>query len=127
MRNCVSSPPYLRGFAPPLTDASYQGIAKREDAKDIQANWHVAMRPGKRLAARHLVRIEQPVDGQKAHSARGRGMSATTVWVKTQNGSEMTANPAPTARKTRPARTRRSISPAGRVNSRRGRGYAVHP
>ena len=31
-------------------DAGYQGVAKREEAKDLDVNWHVAMRPGKRKA-----------------------------------------------------------------------------
>jgi IS5 family transposase len=31
-------------------DAGYQGVAKREETQDIKANWHVAMRPGKRKA-----------------------------------------------------------------------------
>lgn len=29
-------------------DAGYQGVAKREEVQDIETNWHVAMRPGKR-------------------------------------------------------------------------------
>jgi len=33
-----------------FADAGYQGVDKRDDAKDIQAEWHVAMRPGKRRA-----------------------------------------------------------------------------
>jgi IS5 family transposase len=33
-----------------FADAGYQGVAKREETQDIQANWHVAMRPGKRRA-----------------------------------------------------------------------------
>lgn len=28
----------------------YQGVAKREETQDVEANWHVAMRPGKRRA-----------------------------------------------------------------------------
>lgn len=31
-----------------FADAGYQGVAKREETQDIEANWHVAMRPGKR-------------------------------------------------------------------------------
>ena len=31
-----------------FADAGYQGVAKREEAQDVKANWHVAMRPGKR-------------------------------------------------------------------------------
>jgi IS5 family transposase len=33
-----------------FADACYQGVSKREDAQHIKANWHVAMRPGKRRA-----------------------------------------------------------------------------
>jgi len=31
-----------------FADAGYQGVAKREETQHIEANWHVAMRPGKR-------------------------------------------------------------------------------
>ena len=31
-------------------DAGYQGVAKREEVQDIEVNWHIAMRPGKRRA-----------------------------------------------------------------------------
>ena len=33
-----------------FADAGYQGVAKREEVRNIQVNWHVAMRPGKRRA-----------------------------------------------------------------------------
>lgn len=33
-----------------FADAGYQGIDKREEAKDIDVTWHVAMRPGTRRA-----------------------------------------------------------------------------
>jgi len=33
-----------------FADAGYQGVAKREEVQGIEANWHVAMRPGKRKA-----------------------------------------------------------------------------
>ncbi|WHZ11511.1 MAG: Mobile element protein [Burkholderiaceae bacterium] len=33
-----------------FADAGYQGVAKREETRDIEVNWHVAMRPGKRRA-----------------------------------------------------------------------------
>jgi IS5 family transposase len=33
-----------------FADAGYQGVAKREEAKDLPVNWHVALRPGKRRA-----------------------------------------------------------------------------
>jgi len=31
-----------------FADAGYQGVDKREETQDIDVNWHVAMRPGKR-------------------------------------------------------------------------------
>ena len=33
-----------------FADAGYQGVSKREETQGIEANWHVAMRPGKRKA-----------------------------------------------------------------------------
>jgi len=33
-----------------FADAGYQGVGKREEVQGIEANWHVAMRPGKRRA-----------------------------------------------------------------------------
>ena len=33
-----------------FADAGYQGVAKREETQNIDVNWHVAMRPGKRRA-----------------------------------------------------------------------------
>lgn len=33
-----------------FADAGYQGVTKREEVQGIDANWHVAMRPGKRRA-----------------------------------------------------------------------------
>ena len=33
-----------------FADAGYQGVAKREEVQGIEANWHVAMRSGKRRA-----------------------------------------------------------------------------
>jgi transposase, IS5 family len=33
-----------------FADAGYQGVAKREETQGIKANWHVALRPGKRKA-----------------------------------------------------------------------------
>lgn len=33
-----------------FADAGYQGVAKRKEVQNINANWHVAMRPGKRRA-----------------------------------------------------------------------------
>ena len=31
-----------------FADAGYQGVGKRQETQDIEVNWHVAMRPGKR-------------------------------------------------------------------------------
>ncbi|MCM3565715.1 IS5 family transposase [Hydrogenophaga intermedia] len=33
-----------------FADAGYQGVSKREETRHVEANWHVAMRPGKRKA-----------------------------------------------------------------------------
>jgi IS5 family transposase len=33
-----------------FADSGYQGVARRDETQDIKANWHVAMRPGKRKA-----------------------------------------------------------------------------
>ena len=33
-----------------FADAGYQGVSKREETQDIEATWHVALRPGKRKA-----------------------------------------------------------------------------
>lgn len=33
-----------------FADAGYQGVDKRDETQDIEVNWHVAMRPGKRKA-----------------------------------------------------------------------------
>jgi IS5 family transposase len=34
-----------------LGDAGYQGVDKREENRDKQVTWHIAMRPGKRPGA----------------------------------------------------------------------------
>lgn len=50
-------------------DAGYQGVAKREVAKDLEVNWHIAMRPGKRRALqpqRELDRLLDKVEQLKA-------------------------------------------------------------
>jgi len=33
-----------------FVDADYQGIAKREEVKGVDVNWHIAMCPGKQRA-----------------------------------------------------------------------------
>lgn len=52
-----------------FADAGYQGIAKREEAKDLAVNWHIAMRPGKRRALdarRESERLTQKLEKLKA-------------------------------------------------------------
>jgi len=52
-----------------FADAGYQGVARREEAKDLGVNWHIAMRPGKRRAldpARELHRLLDKVEQLKA-------------------------------------------------------------
>lgn len=52
-----------------FADAGYQGVGKREEAKDLDVNWHIAMRPGKRRAldpARELHRLQDKVEQLKA-------------------------------------------------------------
>ena len=63
-----------------FADAGYQGIAKRDDAKDLNVNWHVAMRPGKRRAldktressrlADHLEKLKASVRAKVEHPFR---------------------------------------------------------
>lgn len=38
-----------------FADAGYQGVAKRKEIQGINANWHVAMRPGKRRDRKSVV------------------------------------------------------------------------
>jgi IS5 family transposase len=52
-----------------FADAGYQGVAKREEAKDLEVDWHIAMRPGKRRAldpAREVDRLLDKVEQLKA-------------------------------------------------------------
>lgn len=44
MRWCIEKKQGTDVFA----DAGYQGVGKRDETQDIEVNWHVAMRPGKR-------------------------------------------------------------------------------
>ena len=88
-----------------FADAGYQGVAKREEVRDIKANWHVAMRPGKRRALdknsplgavldklEHLkasirAKVEHPfrvIKRQFGHvKVRYRGMSKNTAQLHT--------------------------------------------
>ncbi len=74
-----------------FADAGYQGIAKRDEAKALDVNWHVAMRPGKRRALnrkRKSHRLIEKVEQLKA-SVRAKvehlvddnylGRSTTTI------------------------------------------------
>jgi transposase, IS5 family len=45
-----------------FTDAGYQGIAKRDEAKDLDVRWHVAMRPGKRRALNPNCKSDRLID-----------------------------------------------------------------
>jgi len=52
-----------------FADAGYQGVGKREEAKDLEVDWHIAMRPGKRRAldpAREVHRLLDKVEQLKA-------------------------------------------------------------
>ena len=45
-----------------FADAGYQGIAKRDEAKELDVRWHVAMRPGKRRALDRSCKSEQLIE-----------------------------------------------------------------
>ena len=84
-----------------FADAGYQGVAKREETQGIEANWHVAMRPGKRrvldkatpmgrvldelehVKARIRAKVEHPfrvIKRQFGHvEARYRGLAKNTA------------------------------------------------
>ena len=49
-------------------DAGYQGVEKRDENKDRQINWHIAMRPGKRRALPddEIGRIDEAIEKLKA-------------------------------------------------------------
>lgn len=51
-----------------LGDSGYQGVQKREENKDSEINWHVAMRPGKRkvLGTDRLGRLLEQYEQAKA-------------------------------------------------------------
>jgi len=88
-----------------FADAGYQGVAKREETQGIKANWHVAMRPGKRRAldkatpmgrvldelehvkARIRAKVEHPFRVIKRHfgfvKVRYRGLAKNTAQLHT--------------------------------------------
>ncbi|MDZ4189283.1 MAG: IS5 family transposase [Hydrogenophaga sp.] len=52
-----------------FADAGYQGVTKREETQGINANWHVAMRPGKRKVlnkSTHMGAIMDKLEKTKA-------------------------------------------------------------
>lgn len=50
-------------------DAGYQGVTKREEVQNIKANWHVAMRPGKRRALDKQSPLGATLDRIEQHKA----------------------------------------------------------
>ena len=88
-----------------FADAGYQGVAKREEVQGIEANWHVAMRPGKRrmldkdspmgavldqlehVKARIRAKVEHPfrvIKRQFGHvKVRYRGLAKNTAQLTT--------------------------------------------
>lgn len=88
-----------------FADAGYQGVAKREETQHIKANWHVAMRPGKRktldlghrmgavldkleqVKARIRAKVEHPfrvIKQQFGHvKVRYRGLAKNTAQLHT--------------------------------------------
>ena len=55
-----------------FADAGYQGVAKREETQGIEANWHVAMRPGKRKALDKSTPMGEIMDKLEQTKARIR-------------------------------------------------------
>ena len=52
-----------------FADAGYRGMDKREEAKELEVDWHIAMRPGQRRAldpARQVDRLLDKVEQLKA-------------------------------------------------------------
>jgi IS5 family transposase len=88
-----------------FADAGYQGVGKRAETKDINVNWHVAMRPGKRKVldkdtsmgaimdqleqtkARIRAKVEHPfrvINRQFGHvKVRYRGLAKNTAQLHT--------------------------------------------
>ncbi|MBW7903309.1 MAG: IS5 family transposase [Rhodocyclaceae bacterium] len=55
-----------------FADSGYQGVAKREETQEIKANWHVAMRPGKRRALDKATPMGELMDRLEQVKARIR-------------------------------------------------------
>ena len=88
-----------------FADAGYQGVSKREETQEINVNWHVAMRPGKRkvldkstpmgaildkleqVKARIRAKVEHPfrvIKRQFGHvKVRYRGLAKNTAQLHT--------------------------------------------
>ena len=88
-----------------FADAGYQGVSKREETQEINVNWHVAMRPGKRkvldkstpmgatldkleqVKARIRTKVEHPfrvIKRQFGHvKVRYRGLAKNTAQLHT--------------------------------------------
>ena len=88
-----------------FADAGYQGVGKRDETQEINVNWHVAMRPGKRkvldkstpmgaildqleqIKARIRAKVEHPfrvIKRQFGYSkVRYRGLKKNTLQLKT--------------------------------------------
>ncbi len=88
-----------------FADAGYQGVGKRDETQDIEVNWHVAMRPGKRkvldkstlmgaildqleqVKARIRAKVEHPfrvIKRQFGHvKVRYRGLAKNTAQLHT--------------------------------------------
>ena len=55
-----------------FADAGYVGVAKREETKGIRAQWHVAMRPGKRRLLDTATPLGQVLDQLERTKAKIR-------------------------------------------------------
>ena len=55
-----------------FADAGYQGVGKRDETQDIEVNWHVAMRPGKRKVLDQSTPIGAILDKLEQAKARIR-------------------------------------------------------
>jgi transposase, IS5 family len=53
-------------------DAGYQGVQKRKEMQGVKANWHIAMRPGKRRALNKDTQLGQLLDERERVKARVR-------------------------------------------------------
>ncbi len=62
-----------------FTDTGYQGVAKCEEVQDMEVNWHVAMRPGKRRAQDKSTPMDAILDKLEQTKARIRAKDGTSV------------------------------------------------